>query len=124
MSTLFHILLNGLGVYAAVAIVNILAPGVKPVHIASYQIAIFVSLVISLMNRTVRPILKIITLPINILTLGLFGFIINGIIISLVPSVVDWVQVGGFVIHGGFWWAIALSMLISFVQSTLHVLVK
>jgi putative membrane protein len=83
MSFIFKLLLNGLAVYFTAVLLNTLFPGIQPVVLNNYPVAIFVSVVIGLMNRTVRPILKLITFPINIVTLGLFGWIINGIVIEV-----------------------------------------
>lgn len=123
MSFIFKLLLNGLAVYFTAVLLNTLFPGIQPVVLNNYPVAIFVSVVIGLMNRTVRPILKLITFPINIVTLGLFGWIINGIVILLVPYVVNLLVPGGFQVHG-LLWAIVYSAVVSFIQSTLNVLVK
>lgn len=123
MSFIFKLLLDGLGVYLSAAALNALFPGVQPVYLSTYLVAIIASVCISLVNHTVRPLLKIITFPINIVTLGLFGFIVNGIAIMLVPYLVNIFVPGGFAING-LWWAVIFSALVSFVQSTLQVLVK
>lgn len=123
MNFLFKLLLDGLGVYLSAAALNAFFPGVQPVHLSTYLVAIIASICISLVNHTVRPLLKIITFPINVVTLGLFGFIVNGIAIMLVPYLVNLFVPGGFAIQG-LWWAVIFSALVSFVQSTLHVLVK
>lgn len=78
-------------------------------------IALLSSLVIAFINHTIKPILHIVTLPINLLTLGLFSFVINGLMIVLASKVVD-----GFVIPTllmGIWFSIVLSV----VNYILHV---
>lgn len=111
MKFILRLLLSAL---AVVLLANIL-PGVD---VASYWIAILVALVLSLLNFLVKPLLIIFTLPITILTLGLFLLIINAVIILLA----DWL-VGGFSVNG-IWWALLFSLLLSFFQSILFSLLK
>jgi putative membrane protein len=66
----------------------------------------------------VKPLLVILTLPVTILTLGLFLLIINAIIILLADELIN-----GFVVDG-IWWALLFSLLLSFLQSLLYSLLK
>ena len=78
-------------------------------------IALLSSLVIAFINHTIKPILHIITLPINMLTLGLFSFVINGLMIELASKIVH-----GFIIPTlimGIWFSFVLSV----VNYILHV---
>jgi len=84
--------------------------------VASFWTALWVALVLGLVNATIRWVLLILTLPINILTLGLFTFVINGLMIQLVSLVVPGFDVTGF--WPAFWGAILLA-LISSVTNTL-----
>ncbi|MNY44667.1 Membrane protein of unknown function [compost metagenome] len=59
----------------------------------------------------VKPILSILSLPITILTLGLFSFVINALIILLSAYLIGNMQVDGF------WWALLFSILLSLVTS-------
>jgi len=68
------------------------------------------ALVIGVLNAIVRPILIVITLPINILTLGLFTFVVNAVMIQITASVVSGFQVTGF------WAAFIGSILMSIVS--------
>ena len=54
---------------------------IKGFHIDSFQTALVVALVLGIFNAVVKPILVILTLPINIITLGLFTFVINAVLI-------------------------------------------
>ncbi|OLZ08696.1 phage holin family protein [Sulfobacillus thermosulfidooxidans] len=71
--------------------------------------AIFVAaLVLGLVNTTIKPIVKLLTLPINLLTFGLFGWVINALMLWLVSAIVP-----GFIVHGfgaAFWGALILSI--------------
>lgn len=72
--------------------------------------AIFTAAILGLLNVFFRPILLILTLPINILTLGLFTFVINAFMLKMVSGVIP-----GFDVHG-FWPAIFGSLIISAVN--------
>lgn len=73
-------------------VVDIIFPGV---YISSFPVALIAALVIGLVNTFVRPILTILTLPINLLTLGIFSLILNGICLSIAAFLVP-----GFAVHG------------------------
>ena len=88
-----------------------LLPGVA---VASYFTAFIVAIVLALLNLIVKPILVVLTLPVTILTLGLFLLIVNAIIIFLADSFV-----GGFSVDGWFM-AIIFSLLFSLFQSILY----
>ena len=111
MKFILRLLLSAL---AVVLLANIL-PGV---HVATYGIAILVALVLSLLNMLVKPLLVILTLPVTILTLGLFLLVINALIILLASSLVS-----GFNVDG-FWWALLFSLLLSVLQSILFTVLK
>lgn len=123
MRFILSILLNGLAVYFSAMVLNVLFPSYTPVTVSSYVVAIGVSIVIGFVNTVIRPILKLVTLPINVITLGLFSIVINGLCILIVPIIVNIFVPGGFIVNG-FVWAIVYGALLSFVQSTLSVLVK
>lgn len=84
-----------------------LLPGI---HLAGFWPALWAALVIGIINVFIRPILMIITIPINILTLGLFTFILNALLLLLVARIVP-----GFVIDG-FLSALLGSIIISIVS--------
>lgn len=102
---------------SAIAVV-ILSKILPHVSVDTYYTAIIVALVLSLLNFIVKPILVILTLPVTILTLGLFLLIINAIIILLADKLID-----GFVVDG-LWWALLFSLCLSFLQSILFSLLK
>lgn len=96
---------------AAVVILANILPGI---HVQDYTSAIFVAIVLGLLRITVKPLLIIFTLPVTVLTLGLFLLVINAIIIMLAGNFV-----GGFEVDG-FWWALLFSLLLSFLQSVFY----
>ncbi|MEL6916257.1 MAG: phage holin family protein [Bacteroidota bacterium] len=111
MKLILRILLSAL----AVVILSKILPGVG---VDSYTTAIVVAIVLSLLNFIVKPILIVLTLPVTIITLGLFLLIINAIIILLADSFIS-----GFTVNS-IWWAILFSLLLSFLQSILFSLLK
>lgn len=104
MRLVIRILLSAL----AVMILAYVLPGV---HVYNYISAIIVAIILSLLNIVIKPILVILTLPVTILTFGLFLLVINAFIILFAESLVS-----GFVVDG-FWWALIFSLLLSLLQS-------
>ena len=107
MNLILRILLTTI----AVLILQLFLPGIT---IPSYGTAIWVAIVLGILNVFVKPILVIFTLPATIFTLGLFLFVINAIIIMLVGFLVDGFKVSGF------WYALLFSILLSFLQSVFY----
>ncbi len=99
---------------AVILLANIL-PGII---VNNYVTAIIVAAVISLLNMFVRPLLIFFTLPATIVTLGLFLFVINAIIILLAGKLVT-----GFAVSG-FFTALLFSVLLSIFRSFLFSLLK
>ena len=79
---------------AALLLVAYLYPGVA---VTSFFAAAVAALVLGLVNAVVRPILVLLTLPVTVLTLGLFLFVINALLFWLVAEIVPGFQVTGFV---------------------------
>jgi putative membrane protein len=85
------------------------------VHIDAFTTALVLALVLAVLNALVKPILILFTLPITILTLGLFLFVINALIILLADRLL-----GEHFNVDGFWWALLFSILLSVVFSILY----
>jgi putative membrane protein len=111
MNWIARFLLNGLAVFVAAY----LLPGVD---VDGYGTALIVSLVLSIANVFVKPILILFTIPITVFTLGLFLLVINAIIILLVDYLVAGFQVNGF------WWALLFSLLMSIFNSMIDDVAK
>jgi putative membrane protein len=111
MKTFLKILLTAI----AVLILSQILPGIT---VQSYGTAILVAVVISLLNMFVRPLLIFFTLPATIVTLGLFLFVINAVIILVAGNLV-----GGFAVSG-FFTALLFSILLSIFRSMLFSLLK
>jgi putative membrane protein len=78
---------------AALLLVAYLYPGV---HLAGFGSALLAALVLGLVNALIRPLLVILTLPVTLLTLGLFLFVINALLFWLVAETVPGFGVSGF----------------------------
>jgi len=92
--------------------VLLLLPYLLPaVQVKDFWTALLVALVLGLLNAIVRPVLVLLTLPITVLTLGLFLFVINGLTFWLVARMFE-----GFTVTG-FWWAVLAALLYSVISS-------
>jgi len=89
----------------------------KGVHVDSTLTALIVAVVLGLLNSFIKPILIILTIPITIVTLGLFLLVINIIIVKWVA-----VLVPGFTVDGWFS-ALIFSLVVSFVSSIIEALI-
>ena len=83
------------------------------VHVTDFWTAFVFAIVLALLNMFVRPILILVTLPVTFITLGVFLFIINTLIILLASKFVN-----GFTIDG-FWWALLFSIILSIITSAI-----
>ncbi|MBP7057557.1 phage holin family protein [Candidatus Gracilibacteria bacterium] len=101
------ILLHLITATLAVAISAYLLPGVS---IASPITALVAAVVLGILNALLRPLLLLLTLPVNILTLGLFTFVINAFVVMLASQIVP-----GFVV-ASFGWALLFSLILSVVS--------
>ncbi|MEQ9403319.1 MAG: phage holin family protein [Cyclobacteriaceae bacterium] len=95
----------------AVIIASYLLPGV---YVDDFLTALIIAIILSLLNVTVKPLLIILTIPLTIVSLGLFLLVINALIILLADSIVP-----GFVVDG-FWWALLFSLVMSITNSLLE----
>jgi putative membrane protein len=98
-------------------LVMLIAHFMSGVHVADFKTSLIVALVLGLLNVFIKPILLLLTLPVTILTLGLFLLVINAIIILICTNVV-----GGFTVDS-FWTAIVFSVVLSILQSIMYKIV-
>lgn len=103
-----QLILGGL----AVIITSYLLPGVS---VENFLTGIVIAALIALLNITVKPILIILTIPITIVTLGLFLIVINALLILLAAKIVP-----GFSVDG-FWWALLFGLILGLINSLLGV---
>ena len=88
----------------AVIIAAYLLPGVT---VDSFWAALIVAAILAIFNAVLRPILVILTIPVTVLTLGLFLLVINAIIVLMTDAIIADFYVSGF------WWAVIFSLIIS-----------
>jgi len=103
MNIIIRLLLNA----AALLLVAYLVPGFE---VSGFYAALISAVILGLFNAIVKPILVLLTLPINILTLGLFTLVINAVLIWFVASFIEGFSVDGFVtalIGGVILWVIS-----------------
>jgi putative membrane protein len=90
----------------------------KSIRIESFTAALTAALVLGLVNTLIRPILVLLTLPVTVLTLGLFIFVINGLLFWAVANFVPgfrvagfWSAVGGAILYSLISWALSSLLL-------------
>lgn len=108
MNILLRILFSGI----AVILTSYLLPGV---HIENFFSAIIVAAVLALLNSVLKPFFVVLTIPVTILTLGLFLLVINSVMILIAGSIVP-----GFIVNG-FWWALIFSIILSIISYLLGI---
>ncbi len=101
---IYSFLISVLAVYVAAW----LLPGV---HLNGFWSSVGLTLVLALLNTLVKPILVLFTIPVTILTLGLFLLVIDALIVMLASKLLS-----GFSVDS-FWWAILYSVILSLVSS-------
>src|SRR3989338_8830923 len=99
-------LINALAIF----LVGNFLPGI---HVPDYMTALWAALVLSIVNAVIRPILLLVTLPINVITLGLFTFVVNGLMFWFATRFVS-----GFVIDG-FLPAVLGALIVSVIATVL-----
>jgi putative membrane protein len=104
MQLILRILFSALGLL-------LIAEFVPGITVNGLYPAIIAALILGILNAFVRPVLFILTLPITILTLGLFSFVINAALFLFVASFID-----GFAVEG-FWYALLGSILMSIIST-------
>jgi len=91
----------------AIGVTSYILPGVS---VANFITLLVLAVVLGVINTFVKPIVVALTLPLTVVTLGLFLLVINTALILLAGSIVP-----GFVVNG-FWWAFLFSIILSLVN--------
>jgi len=105
------LLVRWLVLTAAIIIASYLISGIE---ISGFFSAFFAAAILGILNIFFRPILFILTLPINLLTFGLFTFVINALLLKMASGVIE-----GFQVHG-FWSAVFGALVISVLNWLLN----
>lgn len=111
MEILINLLIYSLAVYVTAQVL----PGVT---LSNFSTAIVVTIILGLVNAFIKPVFILLTLPVSILTLGLFTFVINALMVIIVDMLIS-----GFEVRD-FWWALAFSLVLSLVTSILFSLTR
>ncbi len=104
MTVLIRLILSAIAVFICAEVL----PGA---HVDSFLMAIVVAGVLSVLNVLIKPLLVALTIPVTIVTFGIFLLVINTLLVLLV----DWL-VPGFHLDG-FWWALIFSVLLSLINT-------
>jgi putative membrane protein len=113
---LLRLLINGIALWVAVQIV----PGI---HAENPLTILIVALIFGVVNAVIRPLVKFFTCPMIILTLGLFIFVINALMLWFTAWVAGTLHLG-FWIEGGFWPAFWGALVVSVVSLAISLLIK
>jgi putative membrane protein len=106
-----HLILKLLVGSFAVFLTAYILPGVK---VANFITALVAAVVLAAINAFIKPLLIILTLPLNILTLGLLTFVINALLVLLAAAIVP-----GFTVKS-FWWALLFGLILAIVTYVLN----
>jgi putative membrane protein len=101
-----NLVINTISIFAVAYILS-------GIQLDSFTTALIVAVIMAVLNVTLKPLLVVLTLPITILTFGLFLLVLNVLMLYAAEALID-----GFHI-AGFWWALAFSLLVSFVNGIL-----
>lgn len=91
---------------------------IKGFHVEDYTAALLAAVVIGFINAFIRPILLFLTAPLNILSLGLFTFVVNAIVLWMASLVVPGLSIDSV------WWALIAAVFLSFISTLLSHLLK
>jgi putative membrane protein len=94
-------------IFISAIIAFVLSKILSGVHIDSIITALIFAVVLAALDAIVKPILVVLTLPVTVVTLGLFLFAINAIVILLAARLIDGIKIDGF------WWAMLFSIILS-----------
>lgn len=109
------IALRWLTLTGAILLASYLLDGI---HVSGFMSAVGAAAILGILNAFFRPIALVLTLPINFLTLGLFTFVINAVMLKMASGVI-----GGFEVQG-FWTAIFGALIISLVSWLLNMFIN
>lgn len=101
-------MINTLGVFFTAWILG------DAIYLDGFSSAIGVAIVLALLNAFLKPILVFLTLPATLISLGLFIFVINAVVILIADSMLS-----GFAVSS-FWWALVFSLVLSVINSLLR----
>src|SRR3990167_7689254 len=115
-------------IIVSIVTIFILAFALPTVNYSNWVALVLAALVLTLLQKVVRPILKLLFLPINVVTLGLFSVVINVALLWLATYLVPGFEIRSMILAGvalnQFWSLLVVSFLISFCQNLIGFLLK
>jgi len=108
MNLLARWILNALAIFVTAYLLQ------RGVHLNNFTVALIEALILGIINVTIKPILFLLTLPITILSLGLFTFVLNALMILISSKIVP-----GFSVDS-FWWALTFSLVLTVINYLLY----
>ncbi len=105
---MMYSILKFLSTVVSILIIGAILPGIR-IKGSTFWTASLIAIVLAILNSLVYPLMVILTLPITIITLGLFLFVINALIIQFAAWLIPNFKVAGF------WWALLFSILLSLI---------
>lgn len=103
-------------IFSAIALL-ITSRLVKGFHLKDFKAAMIASVVVGFLNAIIKPILFILTLPINILTLGLFTFVLNAIILRIAAGILPSFTIDGWIT------AVSAAVILMIVQLLINLVI-
>jgi len=94
----------------SIFVVSYILPGIQ---VDSFLTALVVAVVLAVLNVTLKPLLILLTIPLTILTFGLFLLVVNVLVLYAAGALIDGFQIAGF------WWALLFSVLVSLLNGIL-----
>jgi putative membrane protein len=107
MKFIINLVLNALAIMLAAYLLS-------GIHVDGFTSALMLALVLAVLNVTLKPVLVILTIPVSVVTLGLFLIVINAGVILLADYFIPGTNIDGF------WWAILFGLIVSIVNSILY----
>lgn len=107
-----RLVINALALYLTAGII-------EGIQVAGFFTSVFAALILGLVNAFIRPVIDVITLPINFLTLGLFTFVVNGFMLFAVSRAMP-----GFTVENIFFAGIFGALVLSIISGVMTALVK
>lgn len=121
MQFLFRVIANGIGLWLAAELIGGLALETDGTWQSTLIVVAVIALVLTVVNAIIRPIVKVLTFPLYVLTLGLFFVVVNALMLLLTGKVTDWF---GYGLHiDSFGAAVLGSLLISLIATIVAALV-
>jgi putative membrane protein len=120
-SLIVRLVINALALWVARFLVNAFTPG-GMVLTTQFPDIVFVVLIFAVINALIKPIVSLFTCPITMITLGLFTFVINALMLMLTSNIASWLGGNEWLQFSSFWTALLAGVIVSIVSTVLSML--